>query len=96
MLDNIKLPLSASRYGGEEFVIICPNTTKKQAFELAEKIRLEIENYKFMFNKRVVNITISGGIAELTSYMKSASILLKKTDDNLYKAKNSGRNKVFK
>lgn len=96
ILENIKLPLTASRYGGEEFVIICPNINKSQAYDLADKIRLKIEEFNFIHNKEVVHTTISGGIAEFSIKMKNAKELLKVADDNLYKVKNSGRNKILK
>ncbi len=96
ILENIKLPLTASRYGGEEFVIICPNINKSLTYDLANKIRLKIEEFNFIHNKEAVHTTISGGIGEFSIEMKDAEELLKMADDNLYKAKNSGRNKILK
>lgn len=78
------------RWGGEEFLIICPNTKIEGATKLAETIRTSIEKHSF---ETVGNVTISAGVTELeiTDNIKSA---LKRCDDNLYKAKTSGRNCV--
>lgn len=96
ILDQIKLPITASRYGGEEFVLICPNVTKAQAFDIAENIRKKVKEFEFMYNRTMVHTTISGGIAEYTAKMKKSNDLLEKADKNLYKAKKSGRNKIIK
>ncbi|MBU1077314.1 MAG: GGDEF domain-containing protein [Spirochaetes bacterium] len=96
ILESIKDPLTASRYGGEEFIVTCPNMNKAQAYELADEIRKKVEKFKFNYNGNSVKTTISGGVAEFSVSMKNGSVLLKNTDDNLYKAKNSGRNKICK
>ena len=49
----------AIRYGGEEFLVICPNTKKEQAYILAERIRKTIEKKSFFYEKNIINITIS-------------------------------------
>jgi len=80
-----------ARWGGEEFTLLLPNTNIEQAKIVVEKIRKSIENHIF---EKVGNITISCGLSECrkndTSFM-----LLKKVDDALYKAKESGRNKAI-
>lgn len=75
------------RWGGEEFVIIA-HSDEKSVRELAEKIRAKVENIKFDIGK----VTISIGVAK---YMGGAYLnSFKKADDNLYKAKEAGRNRV--
>jgi len=95
IMENIKPPCTAFRYGGEEFVIICPDSDKKEAYHLAETIRRKVKDHDFKFKDKVVNTTISGGIAEFKTRMKSESELIKKADDNLYKAKKKGKNQII-
>ncbi len=78
------------RWGGEEFLILCPNTELKEAKELANRLRVTIENHSFSINRRV---TISAGVCEYGMY-KSIDDMLTKTDEKLYKAKKEGRNRV--
>lgn len=79
------------RWGGEEFLIILPETEKKEAIKLAEKLRKKIENYKF--DKVDKTITCSFGV---TSFIENDDIekIMIRVDKNLYKAKQNGRNKV--
>ncbi|MBN1899097.1 MAG: GGDEF domain-containing protein [Spirochaetes bacterium] len=91
---HIPPPSIIARYGGEEFAAICPSLSKKQAFKLAEQIRKDLEKKKIKFNKKQLGVTISGGVAESNLKMKSKEILIAHADSALYKAKNSGRNKI--
>lgn len=79
-----------ARLGGEEFVIITPNTDINGARNIGEKIRKVVEEYNF---ENIETITISLGVSE---YFKGDSLdtLYKRADIALYKAKNSGKNKV--
>jgi diguanylate cyclase (GGDEF)-like protein/PAS domain S-box-containing protein len=90
ILDNTRQSDIQGRYGGEEFIIICPHTALESALLVAEKIRIAVENFQFDV---VGNKTISLGVATFEANDDVAS-LIKKADDALYKAKNSGRNKV--
>ncbi len=76
------------RIGGEEFVIIAPNTSKIDAYKLAEKIRKEVEN-----SQHILSITMSFGVTELVDCEDKDS-MFKRADKALYEAKESGRNKV--
>ncbi len=80
-----------SRYGGEEFVAVFPNTSAEVAYKRAEEIRRKVE--KANLSDSVDRpITISGGVAE---YIKGMSVeeIIDAADKNLYVAKNTGRNK---
>jgi len=77
------------RFGGEEFLIVCPKTTQEEAFVLAEKLRKSIENHYF---EEVGYKTISLGISQFKSTDMTENIL-KRADLALYEAKHSGRNK---
>ena len=81
------------RFGGEEFVIIAPETDKQGAYIFAEKIRKIIAKTKFMYKKTRINITISAGVAERIE-TNSMEETLKLADERLYKAKKGGRNRV--
>ncbi len=99
-----------TRYGGDEFVVVLPDTSKEKAVNLMEKLRVYIEN-KIYTTKENLNLTIttSIGVSDLDQffYDKSAendgknidpdeilNVMLKIADDNLYRAKELGRNKV--
>ena len=79
------------RFGGEEFIILLPNTEIAGAKKLAEKIRKEIENS--VVTTENIKFTISLGVTEIQMGEKTNKFL-KRVDDSLYEAKNSGRNKV--
>jgi diguanylate cyclase (GGDEF)-like protein len=81
------------RYGGEEFCCLLPQTELADAFGLAERFRLLIEAQVTTYQEVNVKVTISLGVSELTAG-DSAESLLKKADEALYQAKNSGRNRV--
>jgi diguanylate cyclase (GGDEF)-like protein len=78
------------RYGGEEFLIIMPNTKLEVSKMVAERLRENIENYKF---DEVGHITISLGVVQAQEN-ESQSEILKRVDQLLYISKNNGRNKV--
>jgi len=81
------------RFGGEEFIIIAPETDKKGAYIFAEKIRKIIEKTKFMYKKTRIKVTISAGVAERIE-TNSMQEIIELADRRLYKAKNGGRNRV--
>lgn len=79
------------RFGGEEFVILMPNTSVKFAYELAESLRLDFERTNSPTGKP---INISAGVAEYPMDATDEVSMIKKVDTLLYEAKNSGRNNV--
>lgn len=81
------------RYGGEEFIILLPMVLKKQALEIAENIRTNIEMYKFIENNISFSTTISIGITKYTENLNEDT-LISIADNALYQAKKEGRNKV--
>ena len=81
------------RYGGEEFLAILGETDTQGAVKLAEKIRTHVSKAKFMYKGTRINVTVSIGVAErLKNPTDTATIV--SADDNLYKAKENGRNRV--
>ncbi len=77
------------RIGGEEFVLILPHTTKDKAYLLTQKLRMLIENHK-----QIVPLTMSFGVVEYEKGDDEETIF-KRADRALYRAKESGRNKVI-
>ncbi|WP_456323337.1 GGDEF domain-containing protein [Hydrogenimonas sp.] len=81
------------RWGGEEFLVVLPKTDKEGAYHFGEKLREIVQKSKFMYKGTRIPITVSGGVADRASN-PSMDAMLKKADENLYKAKKSGRNKI--
>jgi two-component system cell cycle response regulator len=86
----------ACRYGGEEFVIVMPETDMAVAAMVAERLRRRIaaEPFPIQQGARAVPVTISIGIAALRGNDDTAAALLKRADQALYRAKRDGRNRV--
>jgi diguanylate cyclase (GGDEF)-like protein len=82
------------RYGGEEFLIILPETVADDARRIADRIRSRLAEENFPADSKPVNITISGGIAIFPGNGRSPESLLRSADAALYQAKNHGRNQV--
>ncbi|MDD2697498.1 MAG: diguanylate cyclase [Arcobacteraceae bacterium] len=91
ILENTRKSDIQGRYGGEEFIIICPQTTNEAACILAEKLRSAVENFAFDV---AGHKTISLGVS---SFNKNDNVesMIKRADDGLYQAKNSGRNRFI-
>ena len=84
----------AGRHGGEEFLIVLPETNIAKARELAERIRMAVEKHSFCVSESLnINLTCSIGVAEFHGE-RTLSDLLQLTDEMLYRAKREGRNKV--
>jgi two-component system cell cycle response regulator len=86
----------ACRYGGEEFVIVMPETDMAVATAVAERLRRRIATEPFAIQKgaRHLEVTISIGIAALSGVGDDAATILKRADQALYRAKRDGRNRV--
>lgn len=83
-----------ARYGGEEFVVIMPETDKSGALAVAERTRRAIADHVFNFNNlEPLNVTVSVGVGEMPP-AKTKEDLIKQADDALYRAKETGRNRV--
>lgn len=82
------------RFGGDEFMIVCPETTIGQALPFANRLGLQVSQTSFSFKEKVLAFTISLGVAEFSRDMKSVTELIDRADAALYKAKQSGRNQI--
>ncbi|MBY3322109.1 PleD family two-component system response regulator [Rhizobium laguerreae] len=86
----------ACRYGGEEFVVVMPDTSPEIAAAVAERLRAAIESAPFMLKHsgEALNVTASFGIASRIASVLTPGQLMKQADLALYEAKNTGRNRV--
>ncbi len=81
------------RLGGEEFLIIMPNTNKAEAKQAAERIKNAVNEHKVYYRNKNISFTVSIGLLTHDGTISLQSSL-KYVDDYLYEAKNSGRNKI--
>jgi two-component system cell cycle response regulator len=87
-----------ARLGGEEFVVILPDISQDMAFHVAERLRASISNEAFVIStsKKPIDVTVSIG-ASMVQGGESLTVedVLKRADDELYRAKETGRNRVY-
>lgn len=95
IMKNIRNEDMLSRYGGEEFTILARNTDSHSILTLAERIRSSVESQRVPAGNLTIKITISAGCSTLENrnYRKPAE-LVAAADEALYRAKNTGRNRV--
>ncbi|MCU0662882.1 MAG: GGDEF domain-containing protein [Myxococcota bacterium] len=84
----------AARLGGEEFVVILPHTPKDGAVVAAERIRQRVEEVQIRYDKKILRITVSIGVAEVKDpgRPRAEVAAMRSADDALYEAKEKGRN----
>jgi diguanylate cyclase (GGDEF)-like protein/PAS domain S-box-containing protein len=82
------------RYGGEEFLVILPASNLEGAAIAAEKLRMAVENYQFVFQGTTIPVTISAGVAQLNVGLEKGTDSLSRADAALYGSKQGGRNRV--
>ncbi len=80
------------RFGGEEFMIIFTHTSAEKILPIVERCRQAIENYELQYQNQVIHFTASFGLSCSSHYGYDYAVLIKKADQALYQAKNSGRN----
>jgi two-component system cell cycle response regulator len=87
----------ACRYGGEEFVVVMPDTDTAFAFSVAERLRQSVETNPFKISRapHSINVTVSVGIACSLGGGDQPDQLLHRADQALYRAKREGRNRVI-
>ena len=93
---NLRLHDTVARIGGEEFCILLPDTDKQTAYNIAEKLREIIANSPVATTTGVISMTISIGVSVVHNDDIDQTAVLKRADENLYKAKNAGRNRAYK
>ena len=95
--DNIRTVDHLGRYGGEEFLIILPETPKDDACRLAERIRHAVEEQAFVLleDGQAIHRTVSVGVASYPEDALNPTELVQRADDALYRAKRAGKNRVL-
>lgn len=93
---NQRLHDTAARTGGDEFSVLLPDTDKHTAYKIAEKMRKIIMNTPVKTKDGEISMTVSIGVSEVSNDDIEHTIVFKRADENLYKAKYSGRNRVCK
>ena len=86
-----------ARYGGEEIAVILPGGDKQYSYNIAERLRRIFEESKLKFNGKDLKVTVSCGVSAYSPFTIediNKNILIKYADEALYKAKETGRNKV--
>lgn len=91
---NVRICDGVYRWGGEEFIVILPDTGDQEAAEAAERVRQAIMGSVCHFEGMDIKVTMSFGVTQLDP-MKSIEDNIKTADEKLYKAKESGRNTVI-
>jgi diguanylate cyclase (GGDEF)-like protein len=93
--ENIREIDFIGRFGGEEFSVFLPQTSKEQALQVAERLRETIADTEFSAYDEKVRLTVSIGIATFPQNSKDRDFLIEVADKTLYKAKQAGRNRVY-
>ena len=83
-----------ARHGGEEFLLVMPETDRDFAAAVAERLRSDVEKVPFRTRSGTISVTVSIGIAEWQGGSDTAEALVKRADQALYSAKRAGRNRV--
>ena len=91
---NVREVDLACRYGGEEFVVVCPDTDGPGALLLAERIRREMEREEMDSGAARIRVTCSLGVATYPEHAGVPDALVAAADESLYEAKHGGRNRV--
>lgn len=81
------------RYGGEEFIAILSETDLNGAVSFAKKVNVQVEKTRFMYQGQTIPLTVSGGVAERKEFSSFVEAM-NSADQHLYKAKDSGRNRI--
>jgi diguanylate cyclase (GGDEF)-like protein len=84
-----------ARFGGDEFIVLLPETSNKGAMEMAERIRKAVEISRFDVRSGDTNITVSLGVASYPEDGGNLDVILDKADKAMYRAKQRGRNLVI-
>jgi two-component system cell cycle response regulator len=97
LASNVRAIDLPCRYGGEEFVVVMPDTALQDAERIAERIRLHVAGspFRVMGGQELLSVTISIGVAATVGAEDRPDSLLKRADEGLYEAKASGRNRVI-
>ena len=93
VVKNVRLSDIVGRWGGEEFLVLLPETDYKGALLAAEKIRKMVEREVFYYHKQSLKITVTLGVATL-NVRKTLEKSVEEADEAMYNGKETGRNRV--
>lgn len=83
------------RYGGEEFMAVLPGASLTDAYQIAERIRRMVEDAAFQYGPQTIRLTVSGGATSWPDFdASSPEALVRRADESLYSAKQTGRNRI--
>jgi len=93
--DSLRKGDIIARYGGDEFCAVLPGTSLQGAAQLCKRFRDKVQNYEFKVENKTIRITVSIGVSSI-DYADNiiAKEIIKEADQNLYKAKQNGRNRI--
>ncbi|MDL1970415.1 MAG: diguanylate cyclase [Candidatus Desulfofervidaceae bacterium] len=95
MKNSVRTTDIAARFGGEEFIFLLPQTPLKGGIVFAERLRKTVEEYNFQALGHKIPVTISLGVSNYNNKLPyTLDEIIKNTDEALYQAKETGRNKV--
>ncbi len=84
----------AARYGGDEFVVLLPDTPSTSAVQVAERIRLRIAATPFQHKGEQIVLSVSMGVASFPTHGKDFDAVFERADSAMYQSKNAGKNRV--
>jgi diguanylate cyclase (GGDEF)-like protein len=96
IVESIRASDIPGRYGGEEFLVILPETTSQHALIAAERVRNKVDSFKFEVqsgSKKTAHITVSIGVCSYPDYGRTKGDLISFADAALYQAKKEGKNR---
>jgi len=91
--DHIRPPDVVGRYGGEEFLILLPNTSATEAADQAARLCKWVREAEVPVNRHILKVTISIGVAQLQPSADTWDALLNRADNAMYEAKDGGRDR---
>ena len=92
---NVRAIDMACRYGGEEFVVLMPETDEADALMVAERVRSQVADVPFVLSTGgSLDVTVSVGVATSRGLGDAPEGLIRRADAGVYEAKQSGRNRV--
>jgi len=94
VMEEIRSEDTAARYGGEEIILILPETGKAQALTSGERIRRKVEALELEHDGHPIRITLSGGLATCPIDAQTPVELVQRADEALYGAKKAGKNNI--
>lgn len=95
LLTEKRLEDLAGRYGGEELVLLLPETSKESARMIGERIRKKVESLIIKWNDANIRLTISGGLSSFPEEADSVMSLLQAADEAVLRAKDMGKNRLL-